>query len=78
MLAAFHDAIQVHPDDPILLVGHSEALAALMCGLLDVSAAKIRHFHLAPCSLSMVELREDVPVLTLWNDVRHLEGLSDD
>lgn len=78
MLAAFHDAVQAHLGEPILLVGHSEALAALMCGLLDVSAANIRHFHLAPCSLSIVELRKDVPVLTLWNDVHHLETLSDD
>ena len=77
MLAAFQDAVRAHRGQTILMVSHSEALGALMCGLLGISAANIRHLHLDPCSLSVVELREDVPVLTLWNDVHHLKGLSD-
>jgi hypothetical protein len=77
MLAAFQDAVRAHPGQTILMVSHTEALGALMCGLLGMSAANIRHFHLDPCGLSMVELRKDVPVLTLWNDAHHLGELSD-
>lgn len=77
MLAAFQDAVRAHRGQTILMVSHSEALGALMCGLLGISAANIRHLHLDPCGLSIVELREDVPVLTLWNDLHHLEGLDD-
>jgi alpha-ribazole phosphatase len=60
-------------DADILLIAHSGSLRVLLCLLLGIDIESWLRFRLAPASLTVVEDVGRKPVLTLLNDVSHLQ-----
>lgn len=60
-------------DDNILVVGHSGALAVMICLLLDIGIEHWWQFKTANASVSLVETFERGAVLSLLNDLHHLD-----
>jgi len=62
-----------HLDGDILFVSHRTTLRVLLCSLLGVETKRYRKtFEYVVCSLSMVELRNEGPLLVLHGDRSHL------
>lgn len=60
-------------DADILIIAHSGSLRVLLCVLLGIAIENWRRFRLAPASLTIIEDFGQEPVLTLLNDVSHLD-----
>ena len=60
-------------DADILVIAHSGSLRVLLCVLLGIGTESWRRFRLAPASLTVVEDSGREMVLTLLNDVSHLQ-----
>jgi alpha-ribazole phosphatase len=75
-IRAFVDKLHgENPDDAnILIVAHSGSLRVLLCVLLGIDIESWRRFRLAPASLTVIENSGQQPVLTLLNDVSHLQA----
>ena len=61
------------PDETILIVAHAGPLRLLMCHLLGIEPQRWREIRLKLASLSIVETSPEGTVLSLLNDVSHLE-----
>ena len=63
-----------HIDGDILFVSHRTTLRVLLCSLLGVEVKRYRKtFEYLVCSVSMVELRNEGPLLVLHGDRNHLK-----
>jgi alpha-ribazole phosphatase len=60
-------------DETVLLVAHGGSLQMLIANLLQLSPAHFWQFHLKPCSLSLISVYEEGPILNLLNDTCHLK-----
>ena len=69
--------VTAHPDEDLLVVGHSGSLNALVVSLLELPPEAMWRFHLDPTSISVVSLHNPGVTLDSWNDTSHLEGLDD-
>ena len=61
------------PDETILIVAHAGPLRLLVCHLLGIEPQRWREIRLKLASLSIVETSPEGTVLSLLNDVSHLE-----
>ena len=61
------------PDETILIVAHAGPLRLLVCHLLGIEPQRWREIRLKLASLSIVETSPQGTVLSLLNDVSHLE-----
>ncbi len=61
------------PSQTILVVSHSGPLRAMVCCLLDIDQSHWRQIRLDNASLSIVETYSQSVILSLLNDVSHLE-----
>jgi alpha-ribazole phosphatase len=66
-----------HTEATVLVVSHGGALRALLCWALAADLLASRRIELDNCGLSILHLRRDAPLLQLWNDASHLDGLVD-
>ena len=60
-------------EEAVLIVSHSGVLRTLICQLLGMGLRYRWQFHIALASLSIVETYQDGAILSLLNDVAHLE-----
>ena len=70
----FVDKLKKHaPDETVLVVAHAGPLRLLVCRLLELELPHWRRFTISLASLSIVESRPQGAVLSLLNDVSHLD-----
>ncbi len=73
VISAYDDIRQKHnADESILLVAHGGSLQTLIAYLLDLPPAHFWRFHLKPCSLSVISVYKEGPILNLLNDTYHI------
>ncbi len=66
-----------HPGQTVLAVGHGAALKAMIGGLIGLPMEMLGRFRLDNASVSIIELRDDRPVLALLNDTAHTQVAED-
>ena len=64
-----------HPDETLLIVGHTGSLRAAIIALMELPLEATRRFVMSNCSLSVFDTHPDNAVLRLYNDTSHLDGL---
>lgn len=62
-----------HQNENIVIVSHGASLKIIILSLLGMDLSFYRHFWLGNTSLSIIEIRKDRNVLSLLNDMSHLE-----
>ena len=73
-VSKFPDRLKKHaPDNQVLVVAHAASLRLLICHLLGIDIEHWRHLRLSLASLSIVDTINRQGVLTLLNDVSHLD-----
>ena len=73
-VSKFLDRLKKHaPDETILIVAHAGPLRLLVCRLLGIELQHWRQIRINLASLSIVETYPQGAVLSLLNDVSHLE-----
>ena len=73
-VSKFLNRLQKHtPEETILIVAHSAPLRLLICHLLGIDLKHWRQFRLDLASLSIMETYPQGAILSLLNDVSHLE-----
>ncbi len=73
-VSKFLDRLKGHtPEETVLIVAHSAPLRLIICHLLGIELGHWRHFRLNLASLSIVETYSQVAILSLLNDISHLE-----
>lgn len=75
VLHCYHNIVESHKetDDNILIVSHGGPLRIIFMDVLEFSLSQARSFRVDNTSLSIVEYKNSRPVLTLLNDICHLE-----
>ncbi len=75
VLRCYHNIVESHKetDDNILIVSHGGPLRIIFMDVLEFSLSQARSFRVDNTSLSIVEYKNNHPVLTLLNDICHLE-----
>lgn len=74
-LSRFRKRLEKHtPQETILIVAHAGALRILLCQLLGIGQHHWRQLRLNLASLSIVETYPERTVLSLLNDVSHLDS----
>ena len=68
--------VAAHPDDDLLVVGHSGSIRGLLLSLLGLPPDAFWRFRLVPASFSIVTLHNPGVTLESWGDTSHLEGLD--
>ena len=61
------------PEETILIVAHSGTLRLLLCNLMEIEIEHWRQFRVALASLSLLDTYPEGAILSLLNDVSHLE-----
>jgi alpha-ribazole phosphatase len=70
----FMERLERHnPDETILIVAHSGILRLLICNLLNIDPLHSRKLRTDLASLSIIETYPEQGILSLLNDVSHLE-----
>ena len=70
----FRSRLKKHaPEETILIVAHNATLRLLMCQLLSLELPRFRQFRLDLASLSILDTYPQGAILSLLNDVSHLE-----
>ena len=73
-VSKFLDRLKKHaPDETILIVAHAGPLRLLVCRLLEIELYHWRQIRINLASLSTVETYPQGAILSLLNDVSHLE-----
>jgi broad specificity phosphatase PhoE len=73
--AAFQQIVSRHEGDMIALVSHGGAMRVLISHILGLPLGQPASFSLrGNTGLSIIEINEHGPILTLLNDVSHLEN----
>jgi len=73
-VSKFLDELRKHaPEETILIVAHSAPLRLIICYLLGIELWHWRQFRLGLASLSIVETYPQGAIISLLNDVSHLE-----
>ena len=73
-VSKFLDRLKKHaPDETILIVAHAGPLRLLVCRLLEIELQHWRQIRINLASLSTVETYPQGAILSLLNDVSHLE-----
>jgi alpha-ribazole phosphatase len=71
----FRQRLEKHtPEETVLIVAHAGALRILLCQLLGIGQHHWRQLRLNLASLSIVETHPERTVLSLLNDVSHLDS----
>lgn len=75
VLRCYHNIVESHKetDAHILIVSHGGPLRIIFMDVLEFSLSQARSFRVDNTSLSIVEYKNNRPVLTLLNDICHLE-----
>jgi len=72
--AVLEEVKKDHLDGDVLFVSHRTTLRVLLCSLLGVEVKRYRKsFEYLVCSVSMLELRNEGPLLVLHGDRSHLK-----
>jgi broad specificity phosphatase PhoE len=72
-MAVIEEIWREHADGDVLVVSHKATLRILLCQLLGIDIGRYRdRVHVPVASLSVVEMREHGPLLTLLGDRSHL------
>jgi broad specificity phosphatase PhoE len=73
-IKAFSNEIRTNEPEAlnIMIVAHSGCLGVFLCVLLGIDIVEWWRFSVAPASLTIIEETLQKPVLTLLNDVSHL------
>ncbi len=75
----FIDRLTVHvADDNILVVAHSGVLRTLICQLMDMELKHRWNFRIDLASLSIVDTFSGFAILSLLNDLSHLQECGSD
>ncbi|MDN5345332.1 MAG: hypothetical protein PWQ18_1446 [Clostridia bacterium] len=75
--AAFNGIVQQETGHHILMVAHGGSLRALICSILGLDLSAVWRFRLDNTGVSVVDCYGDKRILTLLNDVHHLEALGE-
>ena len=67
---------QYHPDQTVLIVSHSGPLILLVCLLLGMGVDGWWHWRMDNAGLSVIDTYPEGAVMSLFNDVSHLDGLK--
>jgi len=74
-VSRFRQRLEKHtPEETILIVAHAGALRIMLCQLLGIGQHHWRQLRLNLASLSIVETYPERTVLSLLNDVSHLDS----
>lgn len=60
------------PEQTVLVVAHGGILAVLLCDLMGVDLNRQWQWRIDTCSISIVDIYPEGPILSLFNDVMHL------
>jgi broad specificity phosphatase PhoE len=74
-MEAIHHLGKRHPDDTIVLVGHTVTNQLLLLGILDLGIDHFWRLRQGNCALNVIEFREGAYILASMNDTAHLAGL---
>lgn len=74
VLDTIDDIISKHEGENILIVSHGIALKILILSILGMDLSLLGRLRLDNTSLSIIEYRDNGPVLTLLNDTCHLNA----
>jgi alpha-ribazole phosphatase len=64
-----------HDGQTVLIVTHGGPLRVLACRILEIPLDRSWRFSSANCGLSVVTWYDAGPILEVWNDASHLDGL---
>ncbi len=65
-----------HLDDTVLLVTHESPICTVVCIMLGLDDSHHRQWHVENASVTIVEVKEDGPVVVTVNDTCHLRDLN--
>jgi broad specificity phosphatase PhoE len=78
-MAVIEEIWREHADGDVLIVSHKATIRILLCQLLGIDIGRYRdRIHASVASLSLVEMREHGPLLTLLGDRSHLRPVLRD
>lgn len=72
---ALRMAIERHPDETVVMVGHETANRAILLQLLDQPLSAYWRFAQEPCAINEIEIAGGVVRVRCVNDVSHLSGI---
>lgn len=75
-VAAVETLLPEHPEQTIILVSHKVICKVLLCHFLGLDISHFWQVQQDTCSINIVEMREDMSVVVLLNDICHLKELN--
>ncbi len=73
-VAAVREIAARHPGEKVAVVSHGGTLKTILCDALGLPLEKRHRFNIGNASVSVVEYRDNGPVVISLNDTFHLEG----
>ncbi|MCL4516911.1 MAG: histidine phosphatase family protein [Firmicutes bacterium] len=73
-VAAVREIAARHPGETVAVVSHGGTLKTILCDALGLPLEKRHRFSIGNASVSVVEYRDNGPVVISLNDTFHLEG----
>ena len=74
-METLHALAARHPDDTIVLVGHTVVNHLILLGVLGAGNERFWHLRQGNTAINVIEARQDDFVLVTMNDTTHLSGL---
>jgi probable phosphoglycerate mutase len=65
-----------HPEQAVVLVGHTVVNRAILLGVLSMGLKEFWHLRQEPCAINVIESDGRQFVLASMNDTCHLENLA--
>jgi broad specificity phosphatase PhoE len=74
-LADINQIVKESEGYPVVVCTHRVVLKALFCGFVDAQSPQAFYsFKVDPGSISIVQFKDDLPVIVTLNDTRHIRG----
>ncbi|MBO0755876.1 MAG: histidine phosphatase family protein [Bradyrhizobiaceae bacterium] len=73
---ALRHALERHPDDTVVLVGHASVNRALLLQLLDLPLTSYWRLAQSPCCINEIDIAGRRVEVVRMNETQHLDGLE--
>lgn len=73
VLAAFHRIVDQQRRGPFLISTHEGVIKALLCGIFQLPIDGVKYFRQANTGVNILEKKDDLFFLTLFNSQEHLQ-----
>ena len=74
LMHTVHELVDKHPQQTIVLVGHTAVNRIILLGILGLDNQRFWRLHQDPCAINVIEAQNDDFTLVSLNDVCHLRS----